>query len=398
VTELVSSNRRIIFQSDNIRLILDEKRTEIVYVVFNDASFTWNGDHYWGEQFLARLKVTVLAFVTPEPNWYPPDDMKQAIPVAISAIAGRRVVTYGHSQGGFGALKYSRALSASVALAFCPLWSINPDDVGAFDQRTAQYYKPALKNGHRIEKDDLCPRSFLFFDPREEPDRRNADKICEGTRAERVLAPYCGHSVIAMAAESRITAALIALSQSPNATAAGLRRIVRLGRAKSPTYRAGKLHRLMLRGKRDRLFLERHLAGYPKGSFATVIGATLQFWRGDRTAAAETLRRVPIEAWLEHDLFAFWRIFSETNFSEGELIVSPLLKIKYPTDCLTCLHAVDTYIRHRMFAEALSDLELLARLPDAHRQAHVFSRFYTSLGRPELAAPRAAATKARAHS
>ena len=118
MTGLALSTRRIIFQSDNVRLILDEKGTDTVIVSFNEMNFAWNGDQYWGQKLLEPLQVTVLGFVTPEPNWYPPDDMKGAIPAAIEAIAGRRVVTYGFSQGGYGALKFSRALSASTAVAF----------------------------------------------------------------------------------------------------------------------------------------------------------------------------------------------------------------------------------------------------------------------------------------
>jgi hypothetical protein len=381
----VSSNRRIIYDSNNVRVVLDEKDSETVFVTFNTMSFVCDGDHYWGEKFLEPFQVTVVGFVTPRPNWYPPADMAHAIPAAVSAIRGRRVVTYGHSQGGFGALKYSNALSASVALSFCPLWSIDPKLVASFDKRTAEYFNPALGNGHRIEKDDLCAKSILFFDPRDSADGGNARKICENTAAERVLAPFCGHSVIVMAAESRIAQKLIERGQSPDCTATELRNIVRSGRRNSATYQREKLRMLMKRIKRGTLFLERHLATYPDGAFKTIIGATITFRRGKRAAAVETLNSVPTEEWLKLDLFAFWLIFNETNFAEGELIVSPLLKLKYPTDCLICLHAVNAHIRHKKFAEAFSDMEFLVQLPGAAKQAHVLAGFYKTLGRPELA-------------
>ncbi len=386
VNALAPSNRRIIFQSDHVRLILDEKGTDTVVLSFNEMNFVWNGVQYWGQKILDPLRATVLGFVTPEPNWYPPHDMERAIPAAIEAIAGRRVVTFGFSQGGYGALKFSRALSASTAFAFCPLWSINPEDVGCFDVRTAPYYRPALKNGHRIKLDDLCDNNFVIFDPREVCDQKNAERILEHRGTSAVVAPFCGHAVIKMVAESQISRPLAERIQDPNVTARELRTIIRSGRRNSPLYRGEKLKLLLQRAKAGTLFLERHLALYEDETFKTIIRATAAFLRGDSASAARTLTALSTETWLTQDLFALWRIFWEAKLTVGETTLAPLLKIKYPEDCHIRLHAINTYLRYKLIDKALEEMAVLVNLPNAYKQAHLLADFYHKLGKPELRA------------
>ncbi len=380
------SDRRVIFQADTIRLILDERGGDTVFVSFNAIGFIWDGDHYWGEKLFAPMPYTVLGFVTPEPNWYPPEDMKGAIAAAIAAVAGRRVITYGWSQGGYGALKFSKALGATTSLAFSPLWSINPAEVGPNDPRTTQYYQAALKTGHKIEAHELCPRNLVFYDPHEPYDRWNAGKISEYPATETVIMPFGGHETLRTLIDSKTIGQIVRRGASPDIAAAELRGIIRSGRRSSPAYRQGKLDLLLKRAKRGTGFIENELADFPNGPFKTLLRATTEAYRGNHKAAADIIKQIPDSSWLENDLFALWQTFRSTKFREGELKVASLLSEKYPDDPFQRLHAVNTYINFRLPEAAVAELSVIVKMPGAHKRANIITDFCDRLRRPDLLA------------
>lgn len=59
-------------------------------------------------------------------NGFPPEAITG--PIA-PLIAGKRVVTIGNSLGGFGAIWITRYLPVDVAMAFCPQYSVHPEEV-----------------------------------------------------------------------------------------------------------------------------------------------------------------------------------------------------------------------------------------------------------------------------
>ena len=357
-----------------------------MFASFNAIGFVWDGDHYWGEKLFAPMPYSVLGFVTPEPNWYPPEDMKGAIAAAVAAIAGRRVITYGWSQGGYGALKFSRALGAAASLAFSPLWSINPAEVGQNDPRTTQYYQPALKTGHKIEPHELCPRNLIFYDPLEPHDRWNAGKICEYPAIEKVIMPFGGHETLRTLIDSKTIGQIVHHGQQPGITANELRGIVRAGRERSPAYRKSKLERLLKRAKTGTAFLEQALKDYPDGPLKDLLRAAAEAYRGDQRAAAKIIKQIPDSGWLENDLFTFWQTFRNAKFREGELKVANLLKEKYPDAPFERLHAVNTYINQLRYSDALMELNAIAKMPGAHKRANIITNFYDVLKRPDLTA------------
>lgn len=380
----MASHRRIIYQAKTVRLILDEKKSDTVFVTFNEIGFGWNEDHYWGETLFAPLPFTVLGFVTPEANWYPPDDMVGALAAANAAIAGRKVITYGHSQGGYGALKFSKALTAVTALAFSPLWSINPADVASFDPRTAQYYRPALRNGHRIENDDLCPRNFVFFDPYQKNDLQNVARICRSPLVHKVIVPFTEHEPIRMVAESKTASLIVTRSLSPELTAAELRGIIRSARRYSETYQKGELKHLLRRAKTGFAFLERYLSNCPDGPFKRIINATKQAQRGNKFTAFKMIRNISDSEWLENDLLELWTMFRDAEFREAELRIAPLLKIKYPNDVFRRLHAVNTYINAARTPRVLEEMELIVKMPGARAHTTTIATYYNLVERPDL--------------
>ena len=81
------------------------------------------------EEFVGstRLPGYCALFITDRnASWYndfPPEQLFDAL---APYVAGKRLVTIGHSMGGFGAIWAAKHLKVDVALAFCPQYSVDP--------------------------------------------------------------------------------------------------------------------------------------------------------------------------------------------------------------------------------------------------------------------------------
>jgi hypothetical protein len=84
------------------------------------------------EEFVGatRLPGFFAIFVTDlKRSWFndfPPEAI--TAPIA-SLVAGKRIVTIGNSLGGFGAIWISRYLPVDMAIAFCPQYSVHPEEM-----------------------------------------------------------------------------------------------------------------------------------------------------------------------------------------------------------------------------------------------------------------------------
>ena len=137
--------KSLIYESEHIAVVSQPAPSPAFFVTFNELYLQAGGLEFWGDKLLERLGVGSVGVVSKRPNWYPQKDMEVACRLISGIADGRRLITYGHSQGGYGALKYARRLEAALSLAFCPQWSINPADVGAFDERYTKHFDAAAR-------------------------------------------------------------------------------------------------------------------------------------------------------------------------------------------------------------------------------------------------------------
>lgn len=123
--------------------------------------------------------------------------------------AGGTVVAYGHSMGGYGAVKYARAFHASCVIAFGPQYSIDPADLDGRDPRYRSYFRAALHEGMRIAANDAVPNTYVFYDPFYAADAYNAERIAEVTGCT-LIPVYCtGHDCIQPFAGTAVVKELI---------------------------------------------------------------------------------------------------------------------------------------------------------------------------------------------
>lgn len=380
----MTPERKIIFQSENITLVLLEYGTDDVVVTFNELGAVINGDRFWGDVLFDKMEVTAIGFMTPKPNWYPIQETKEAVAAANRAINGRRVITYGHSQGGYGALKFSKALSASVALSFCPQWSIDPADVGTFDTQYARWHIPDLENGSKIEAPDLCPRNFIFFDPHHKVDSAHADNIISCGNVERVIVPFTSHRSVAIVSQGKIAGDLFNyVRQSDEISSAYLRNLIRRARSKSDNYKGEKASALLARAKYSTRFLDVVIQTF-SGPLRTVMECRRHAYSGDLETASAILSGMTDAEFLQTEFLAFWAGFRALSFEAGELRIARLMRARYPGNSLACLHAVNSFIQYGKSDEAVAELSEIATFTDAKDHIGYFVHFITLLKRDDL--------------
>lgn len=171
----------IVFSDENLEVIYRAGSSPYLLVTFNEMEMKANGSRFWGQRFCEKADISVLGFISRRPNWFPAASIVKGVESVTPILrAAPERILYGHSQGGYAALRYRRRFDATVAIAFCPQVSINPKAV-PFDNRFVRHFSPELHANMGIAPDHAAGRAYLFFDPFHAVDRRcGADRSASG--------------------------------------------------------------------------------------------------------------------------------------------------------------------------------------------------------------------------
>ncbi len=381
-------DRFVLFESDNIKVICQDFGSETIVITFNEAGFLAEGHAYWGDFFFEQRRQSAIGVMSKAPNWFPPDCMRYAALAIRAVINGRRVVTYGFSQGGYGALKYAGALGAAVAMAFSPKWSINPADVDAFDDSKTMYYRPALRNGHKVIPEDVAGESYIFYDPLLKNDLNHATRLQAACGSQMVVMPFTGHETIRLLTESGLSESMVNMflcddRPSPRQ----LRNLVRRGRRHSPTYRVQKSEYLLQRLNRlpnDVGYLNRHIAAMDPHE-AALPAAFFALHRKAFAEAAAILDTTP-DIDLAPQAIWLWNWCRNTGFLAGEIRAAQVLRTQFQDAVFERLHVVNTLIHTGDPAAASAELAHIATKMsyDFRDVMPTMFEFANNLGRPDV--------------
>lgn len=212
---------------------------DVVFISFAEFDTCIDGTKFWGDSLFASRNATAIGVMPARPNWFPPSKMAVAnatIRAQLKKFPGAKRVLYGHSQGGYGALRYGAELRADVAIAFCPQYSIAAADIGAFDQRYLEY---APDEPMRVLPEHLARRNYVMADPFHKVDMIHARTIGEMGPVEFVPLPFTGHESIRLVSEASIAWPFInTIVEGEGSLEIPLRQMVRANRRRSPTYLA----------------------------------------------------------------------------------------------------------------------------------------------------------------
>ena len=223
----------LIYSDENIEVIHRAGSSRYLLVTFNEMEMQANGSRFWAQRFCEKADIAALGFISRRPNWFPAASIVKAVDAAqpILRAAPERVL-YGHSQGGYAALRYRRRFDATVAIAFCPQASIDPNAV-PFDRRFTRHFSPKLHTSMGIAPDQAAGRGYVFFDPFHSVDRRHAEQIA-ALQAETRLVPVhmTGHGTVRAFTGTARALSLIDSCRADNLT--GLRELARVVRVAAP--------------------------------------------------------------------------------------------------------------------------------------------------------------------
>ena len=223
----------LIYSDENLEVFHRPGSSTYVLAPFNEMEMQANGSRFWGQRFCEKADITALGFISRRPNWFPAASMAKASIAAapILRMASERIL-YGHSQGGYAALRYRRALDADVAIAFCPQISIDPRTV-PFDGRFKSHFTPSLHEDMEIAPEHAAGRAYVFHDPFHAVDREHAERIAvlqQGTRL--VPVHMTGHGTVRAFAGTARGLALIEACRADDLS--GLRALARAVRVGDP--------------------------------------------------------------------------------------------------------------------------------------------------------------------
>lgn len=195
-------------------------------------------DAIWGLAPISKLGHSVLCFVDFADAWYPTSDileLKDAIGAWLQDY--KRIVTYGHSMGGYGALKHGALFSAVRSVGLGPAWSVAPHDVQAFDERRPRlYYRPDLHEDMSIKAEDVAPDAIVVHDPFHEEDTLHYKAIARSVpQIKRVLNYFVGHDLLSPCIDCGAAGAFVR-EVTEGSGVIGLRTLIRQSRGASSRY------------------------------------------------------------------------------------------------------------------------------------------------------------------
>lgn len=211
MTEL--SNEYVLYEDDNIYVFF-RPLGDVLAISFNEMGYssTTSG---WGSNVFLGLGYSSLGFVSKKPNWFPVGSMENAIKsISPTLLNYSKRVSYGHSQGGYAAIKYSRPLGVNAILSFCPQFSIDPEDLAYNDTRFVGYF---VAKGHspKISCDDVAAEvpAYIFYDPTHSQDKFNVEKILDAAPTLKTIKVFgSGHSSVRPFASGKSIGELFSLA------------------------------------------------------------------------------------------------------------------------------------------------------------------------------------------
>lgn len=223
----------LIYSDENLEVIHRPGASPYLLVTFNEMEIQANGSRFWGQRFCEKADIAALGFISRRPNWFPAASVVKAVEATAPILrSARERILYGHSQGGYAALRYRRRFNATTAIAFCPQVSIDPKSV-PYDNRFLRHFSPGLHANMGITPDHAAGRAFIFYDPFHAVDRRHAERIAI-LQAETHLLPVhmTGHGTVRVFTGTERALSLIDACRANDLAA--LRTLARTARIDAP--------------------------------------------------------------------------------------------------------------------------------------------------------------------
>lgn len=211
----MSNSVTVLYDDEHVRVIYRPGSSSFTLATFSNFGFYPNRADFWGQQFCEKEDLAAIGFVAKSNNWFPMASMQQAVNVA-TTLNLPNIITYGHSQGGYAALKYSAALHAVGVLACAPQYSIDPS-VTPRDTRFTSNFHHTLNRNMEITSADLSGNLIAVLDPADHADSYQISLIkqaCPDNLIRIIPAYHLGHQIMDLMREREISLSLLKSCQT----------------------------------------------------------------------------------------------------------------------------------------------------------------------------------------
>ncbi|MGO4705485.1 hypothetical protein AB4072_06890 [Microvirga sp. 2MCAF38] len=250
-------HRKTLFESANLRVVAHEFGTPTLAVTF--WAFRLNPtkeDEGFAEGFFYSRQMDCVCVICEGNCWFQYPETGLAIKAIAEHVARyQRVVTYGSSMGGYGALAFNAMLRPDAVISMVPRASFKMHET-AFDPRSRPERKGLVQWCGGIDpwttRSGSEPETYIFYDPAYSLDRRHYDMIAAAIPTTPIPMPGSDHLVATFMREIGVLQeAVIAIIQGDFDKRA-LRRKVRELRMNSDQYKNTLQVRLTARADRVR--------------------------------------------------------------------------------------------------------------------------------------------------
>ncbi len=220
---------QLLFEGDHLKLVHLPGASDFSIVTFDVKAEHRNGRTGYALSLARKLGLNYYGVIPNRPNWYPAQEAR-AIAAIVARAKDRPLLGYGTSMGGYGCLKYGRALQTDATLAFAPQATIDPKITGKDDNRFSAFFDPTLNADMQIRPGDIGPQTYVIHDPDCEKDAFQMSLL--GPLGHQIELPLMAHQPVAAMTPSQNALANMteALRGHSVALARNLRRSARLTR------------------------------------------------------------------------------------------------------------------------------------------------------------------------
>ncbi len=206
-----------ICDTPRLRLLWRDGPGPMLFVIFSGVGTdhgVWPGPEF--VRFVReRPEHAVLFVIDGARRWLNDAEAVARVTDEVRALrAGRpdltRVVTLGHSMGGFAAIGMSGALGAQVAIAFSPQFSVHPDIVP--DERRWKRFRAGIRDWQvRDLSDRFAPATrYYLFHGGDRGERRHSMPVPVASNVQHYVFPRLSHYLVRSLREAALLHPIIA--------------------------------------------------------------------------------------------------------------------------------------------------------------------------------------------
>lgn len=188
-----------LLENEFIKVNWNDRGGSDLVCTFSCMDYDCSMERGWGSIPLSKIGISSLELVCRENTWFPSAAFDGDTQCTILKVAAKysRVLNYGFSMGGYGALKYSKMFGATHVLALSPQSSIWIGDTWKFDRRLCHLFVEEIHAFMSIKSDEISGFVICAYDPYVPSDAGHIDYLAsQRPDINRVKTPWVGHETI----------------------------------------------------------------------------------------------------------------------------------------------------------------------------------------------------------